>query len=102
MEILYRDSKIREICTDIKKAKIKHGELAERIHLRIKQLIASNTLKDAFSIRSMGLHQLKGERSNEYAVTLNGNYRLIFTPIEKNNELKEIRIITIEEIIDYH
>lgn len=102
MEILYRDSKIKEICTDIKKAKIKHGELAERIHIRIKQLLASNTLKDAFSLRGMGLHQLKGARSDEYAVLLNGNYRLIFTVFDKNNDLKKIKIITIEEIVDYH
>lgn len=102
MEIQYRDSKIEKVCLSIKEAKKKHGELAEKIHLRIKQLVAADNLEDAMAIRSMRLHPLKGERDGEYAVSLSGNYRMIFTPVEKNGRLCQIKIITIEEIVDYH
>ena len=102
MEIQYRDSKIEKVCLSMKEAKKKHGDLAEKIHLRIKQLLAVDNLEEAISVRSMRLHPLKGDRDGEYAVSLNGNYRMIFTAVEKNGKLSEIKIITIEEIVDYH
>ncbi|MGL5125806.1 MAG: type II toxin-antitoxin system RelE/ParE family toxin [Fusobacteriaceae bacterium] len=102
MEIQYRDSKIEKICIIMKEAKKRHGDLAEKIHLRIKQLLAVANLEEAIAIRSMRLHPLKGDREGEYSVSLNGNYRMIFTAVKKHGKLSEIKIITIEEIVDYH
>lgn len=98
MQIAYRDKKIEEICTNYGKAEKKHGkEMAERIHLRIKQIASALSVEMLLQFRIGRCHRLKGERREQYAMDLVHPYRLIF---EKRGE--EIQIAYVMEVVDYH
>lgn len=98
MQIEYKNNKIAEICTNISKAKKKHGtEMAEKIHLRIKQITAATSVEILLQYRIGRCHLLKGDRKDQYAMDLVHPYRIVFE--KKGNE---IQIAYIMEIVDYH
>jgi toxin HigB-1 len=49
-----------------------------RARLRLSQLDAAKTLDDLGHLRSVGLHKLSGDRSGQWAMTINGPWRLVF------------------------
>lgn len=98
MQIEYKNNKIAEICTNLSKAEKKHGkEMAEKIHLRVKQISAALSVEMLLQYRIGRCHQLKGSRKEQYAMDLVHPYRLVF---EKRGN--EIQIANIMEIVDYH
>lgn len=98
MQVEYKNSKIAEVCTDISKAEKRHGkEMAEKIHLRIKQISAATSVEMLLQYKIGRCHQLKGKRKTQYAMDLVHPYRLVFE--KKGNE---IQIAYIKEIVDYH
>lgn len=98
MEIKYRNNQIRKICTDASAARREYGkEMARKIHMRIDQIKAADTVELLVLGRIGRCHLLKGDRANQYAMDLSQPYRLIFT---KQGE--EIQIAEIQEIVDYH
>jgi toxin HigB-1 len=52
------------------------------------------TLQDLSPLRSVGLHKLKGERRNQWAMTVNARWRICFT--FRRGDAFDV------EIIDYH
>lgn len=98
MDITYRNKKIEKICTDAKVAiKIYGNDMAEKIHMRIDEINAADTVEMMISFHIGRCHPLTNNRKGQYAVDLVHPYRLIF---EKNGD--EIQIAHIVEIIDYH
>ena len=98
MKITYKDRKMEEICTDYHAAKKQHGiAMAGKIHQRIKEIRASETVELMIQYGVGRCHLLKGNRKGSYAVDLIQPYRLVF---EKHGE--EIQIAHIMEIVDYH
>lgn len=98
MDIEYRTKKLEKICTDASAAKKVYSiEMAERIQMRIDEIRASDSVESMIKYKIGRCHALKGDRAGQYAVDLIQPYRLIF---EKND--KEIRIVRIIEITDYH
>lgn len=98
MEVTFKNSKIRKICTDPKIAIKKYNELmAGIITQRIFELKASETIEDLLNSKIGRCHSLKGNRKGQYAMDLIHPQRLIFT-VHK----KEIQIAKIIEIVDYH
>ena len=98
VQIEYKNNRIEKICTSIHEAEIKHGkEMAEKIHLRIKQISAASDIDMLLRYRIGRCHELKGQRKRQYAMDLTHPYRLIF---EKKGT--EIQIACIMEIVDYH
>ena len=67
------------------------GELAAR---RMDELAAAGTLDDLSPLKSVNLHKLKGRRKNQWAVNVNGPWRICFTPSAGGWENVEIT--------DYH
>ena len=57
-------------------------------------LNVAKSLKDLSPLKSVGLHKLKGDRKNQWAMTVNGRWRICF--IFKNGDAYEV------EIVDYH
>ena len=51
-----------------------------------------NDLDDCIGMRDF--HALKGNRKGQYAMSISGNYRIVFT-FEAGN-------VTIEDMVDYH
>ena len=67
------------------------GDLAAR---RMDELTAAETLKDLSPLKSVNLHKLKGRRKHQWAVNVNGPWRVCFTPAADGWEDVEIT--------DYH
>ena len=76
----------------------KYGRaMAEKIQQRIQELSAADSVETMIRFRIGRCHQLHGNRKSQYALDLVNGWRLIF---EKKNG--EIKIVTIQEITDYH
>lgn len=57
-------------------------------------LDAATSLKDLSPLRSIGLHKLKGDRKGQWAMTVNGPWRICFR--FRNGDAYDV------EIADYH
>lgn len=57
-------------------------------------LDAASSLKDLSPLKSVGLHKLSGARRNQWAMTINGPWRICFR--FANGDAWEV------EIVDYH
>lgn len=72
-------------------------EMAEKIHHRIDEIVAADTVEMMMQFHIGRCHPLTQNRKGQYAVDLIHPYRLVF---EKNGG--EIQIAKILEIVDYH
>ena len=98
MDITYKSNKIKKVCTDAKTAdKIYGREMAEKIHQRIDEISAADTVEMMIQFHIGRCHPLSQNRKGQYAVDLVQPYRLVF---EKHGE--KIKIAHIVEIVDYH
>jgi toxin HigB-1 len=66
----------------------------EKANARLQLLDAMQSLDEVRSLSSIGLHKLKGERKQQWAMTINGPWRLAF-------EFKKGHAYNVE-IVDYH
>jgi proteic killer suppression protein len=57
-------------------------------------LDAATSLKDLSPLKSVGLHKLRGDRQGQWAMTVNGPWRICFE--FRNGDAFEV------EIVDYH
>lgn len=98
MDITYKNKKIEKVCTDARAAEKTYGrEMAEKIHHRIDEIVAADTVEMMMQFHIGRCHPLTQNRKGQYAVDLIYPYRLVF---EKNGG--EIQIAKILEIVDYH
>lgn len=98
MDITYKNKKIEKVCTDARAAEKTYGrEMAEKIHHRIDEIVAADTVEMMMQFHIGRCHPLTQNRKGQYAVDLIHPYRLVF---EKNGG--EIQIAKILEIVDYH
>ena len=97
MDITYRNRKMEKVCTDAKTAEKTYGrEMADKIHQRIDEITAADTVEMMIKYHIGRCHPLAQNRKGQYAVDLVHPYRLVF---EKNGN--EIQIVNILEIVDY-
>ena len=61
---------------------------------RLKILSAARSIEDIPPLKSVGLHALVGNRQGQWAMTINGPWRLVFRFHDGNAEQVEI--------VDYH
>lgn len=61
---------------------------------RLKILQAARSVEDIPPLKSVGLHSLSGDRQGQWAMTINGPWRLVFRFRDGNAEDVEI--------VDYH
>lgn len=107
MNLEYKSSKLRRICEDPHLAQKEHGkQIGTKITQRVGELKAANCLDDIRRIPAAEFHKLEGTRADQFAVTLAEPFRLVFSPILNDitqiENLKEIKIIRIEEVVNYH
>ena len=53
--------------------------MGRRYITRINELYAANDIREAYNIRSMRLHPLKGSKRGELSIHLTGKWRLLVT-----------------------
>lgn len=98
MRITYKNKKLKKVCTDASYAEKTYGsKMAEKIHMRIDEIDASDTVEFMIQWHIGRCHPLHNNRKGQYAVDLVHPYRLVF---EVN--VNEIQIANIMEIVDYH
>lgn len=98
MDIEFKNRTIRRVCEDASFAKKQHGsDMADKIHQRVDQIRAAESVEEMIKYKIGNCHQLKGNRSNQYAVDLVQPHRLIFEKIDS-----KIQIVRIIEIVNYH
>ena len=87
-----------KVCTNASYAERKYGsDMAEKIHQRIDEIDASETVEEMIQFHIGRCHQLNGNLKGQYAMDLIHPQRLIFE--KRGNEIQIVRII---EITDYH
>lgn len=67
---------------------------AAKARARLNVLNAARSLDDISPLRSIGLHKLSGNRKGQWAMTINGPWRLCF--LFENGDAYDV------EIVDYH
>lgn len=98
MDVEYKNNRIEKICTVASVAEKKYGQkMADKIHLRIDQIRAADSVEQMIQFGVGRCHQLHYDRSAQYAVDLVHPMRLVF---EKKGT--EVHIVNIIEIVDYH
>ncbi len=98
MQIEYKSRGLEMVCTNAYEAEKKHGKnMAAKIHQRIDEITAVDSVEMLVQFKIGGCHILKGNRKKQYAMVLIQPYRLVFEM--KGSDIQIVRII---EIIDYH
>lgn len=98
MQIDYKTKKLEEACTNAAIARKMYGKsMAYKIHQRIDEISAADTVETLVQSGIGHCHPLKGNRQGQYAMNLVQPYRLIFIIKGENIEIAEI-----QEIVDYH
>lgn len=104
MELTYKNDKLRNICEDSnynKELVKKYGvEVAKKLPQRIKELKSFETLADVPVTPPFRRHKLTGNRNNQFAVNITGQYRLIFSQKEHNILIEDLRKIKRIEIME--
>ena len=75
-------------------SKFSKGTDARRALVLLRMLDAAPSIQSISPLRSMGLHSLKGDRSGQWAITVNGPWRICFRL--EDGDAYDV------EIIDYH
>lgn len=109
MILTYKTKRLEKLCEDIdyqNELVKKYGsEVTKKLQIRIVQLKAFDCLLDVPTSPPFRRHKLKGNRSNQFAISITNQYRLIFT-VDGNNilidNLKEITCIKIEEVSKHY
>ena len=108
MEITFADDKLQELCEQQKLAQKKLGaNCAKKLRTRLAILNAVSCVTELVAGRP---HPLKGDRSGEFAVNLEGGKRLVFKPDnepiplteDKSIDWSQVTAVCIVFIGDYH
>lgn len=108
MEILFENSKIQKICEQKKEAEKKLGPIcARKLRTRLSDLESASRVTD---LVAGSPHPLKGDRAGQFALSLHGGYRLVFSPSndpcpttpDGAIDWDKVTIVCIEYIGDYH
>jgi proteic killer suppression protein len=107
MEYFGETNKLTKILSDERKMTKAYGkDRTLRIKHRLKEFTVAENLSQISHLPPPRLHQLSGERKQQFAVDVAANFRLIFEGYDKNDKLTthKIEIITLSiiEIEDYH
>lgn len=110
MNITFSDRKLASLVNDDRKLVREFGKKrAEKIKLRLNQLLIAETLEDVRMLPG-NFHELTSNRKGQWACDLDHPYRLIFKPHEdpiptdKHGRYiwLEITEVEVKEIINYH
>lgn len=111
MDIRFRSRKLERVCNEEAVGQREWGQnRARKVDQRLMELRAADNLLDFSKIPGTGFHPLQHNRQGQFAVSLSGNLRLVFLPLESplpclsdgSVDLENISGIKILEVVDYH
>ena len=89
----WRNSAIRKVWEGQRPNSLRGLDLAAAVDLLL-ALNVAKTLNDLSPLKSVGLHKLKGDRKDQWAMTVNERWRICF-------EFRKGDAVNVE-IVDYH
>ena len=110
MKISYKSKKLSKHLTIPKEMLKAFGQRAKKVNQRMEELKSSDNLSILGCLPAANCHELTGNRKGQLAVSISGNYRLIFEPDhdpvpQKNDgglDWESVTDIIIIEVEDYH
>ena len=88
MEVRFRTNQLRRNYEESARAIRQWGASVGRKYItRINELYALRDFQDAYKLRSMRLHPLKGAKRGELSIYLTGKWRLIVLKGDKEDEV---------------
>jgi proteic killer suppression protein len=98
MEVQFRTRKLQKQYENHKEAEKAYEAVVARRYIgRINIIKQTRDLKELLRLPGLRCHELKGNRKGQYAIKLNGFYRLIFTITDK-----KLEIACIEEVSKHY
>lgn len=98
MEVSFDDKALQRAYTDAR-ATVGHGHAIDRAFRKVVGIIRSAVdERDLYALRGLAFERLKGNRSHQWSLRLNDQWRLI-VEIRGQNPNKIIGIVSVE---DYH
>ena len=110
MDIRFKSEKLRKICCDQRLIEKTYGDVGgKKLRQRLDELKAASNLEVMRKLPG-GCHEVSGDRAGQFAVYLDGPYRLVFEPAHDPVPIKsdgginwsEVTCIRILERVDYH
>ena len=77
-------------------ARVWGAHVGRRYIQRINVLLAAEAFQDLYTVRSLRLHPLKGDRTGQYAIDVTNRVRLILTYEE------DVQTIRVEEVSQHY
>lgn len=111
MDINFVNSRLERLLTSERNLQRRYGaRMAVTIRRRLDVLRAARTLVEAALLQDLRLHQLVGNRDEQFAINLVHPYRLVFQlsnhpiPLREDGGVDTARVtaVTILEVVDYH
>ena len=90
MKVLYKNKKIKELCTNEVKTRKQYGiDITNRLIAAINLLEGAANLKDILALKQYKLHALKGGLDGIYSMYLGKTtgYRLLLIPLDENENI---------------
>jgi toxin HigB-1 len=97
-EVTFKDEALELVERDAKYGGAYSEVICKAFRRRIQQIRAASDERDFYALRSLRLEKLKGQRSHQYSMRLNDQWRLILE-IEDGAPNKRLIIVGVE---DYH
>jgi len=96
VEVIFASEKLKR-CYEASAVASRHwgAQVAHKYISRINALYAARAFSDLFLIKSFRLHQLKGGRQGQYAITLLGRWRLVLVRVEED-------VVRVEEVTNHY
>jgi proteic killer suppression protein len=110
LDIAFASEQLRKLCNNSAAVRKKYGQgNAKKLLTRLEDLASATCLEDVRHLAGH-CHELTGDRAGQLAMSLEGGWRLIFTPAHdplprrRDGSLDWTRVSAIEvlEIVNYH
>ena len=98
MDVEFDNDDLDRLETDAQFSAGLSNEIVRAFRMRMQQIRAAVDARDFYASKAMHFEKLKGDRSGQYSIRLNKQWRLI---LELRGE-HPCKIVGIVEIVDYH
>jgi len=110
MTIFYANNKLKKQFSNASEIKTAFGQMAKKVSERLADIRAAPNLAVLMQLPAAKCHPLTGNRQGDWAVSISGNYRLIFTigddpiPLKDDTGVDTVKVleIVITGTEDYH
>jgi proteic killer suppression protein len=111
MHIEYKSRALQKACTSDREMQRAYGAIrAKFLRRRLNELENASTLEIMTKVPGVRCHGLRGDREGQWAVSLDGNWRLVFLPDHEplpalpdgGLDTAAVTQILVLEVVDYH